>query len=171
MLKQSRNFLPAVILALALTAPAAAQPGRPSTLPQVADLFVGAWLGHGMTPASEKFTSELNFSWTLDKNFIEVRNKIDDGKESRQFALTIYGWQPVLGKVVFWSFDRDGTINEGLATLEGTTLTHEWRSFSKGGEIRDWRSTLDRFEENRLRFTLMEKSGQVIYAIEYKKQK
>lgn len=163
-------FVKALLFFVVQTAIVIAQPGTTSTLPQTADLFAGKWLGQGTTPSGEKFKSELSFRSTLDNHFLEVSNKVDDGNQNRQFALTIYGWQPVLGKLVFWSFDRDGTINEGLATLTGKTLTHEWRSFSKGGEIREWRSTLRRTGEEKLHFTLMDGSGQEISSIEYRRK-
>lgn len=158
------------ILNLVLVDSLFAQPGRSSTLPQVADIFLGKWIGQGTTPDGDKFTSQLIFEWTLNKNFIEVKNLVNSGGEPNLFALTLYGWQPVLGKLVFWSFDNEGTINEGLAELTENTIKHEWRAFRSNGEIRDWRSTLTRQDENNLTFTV--RNGDVeLYSINYKRQR
>ncbi|MFQ5651404.1 MAG: hypothetical protein ACE5IY_15820 [bacterium] len=150
---------------------AKAQPGKSSTLPQIANLFIGTWVGHGTTPDGEPFVSELSFKWTLNKSFLEVNNQVKRNGKSQRFAFTLYGWQPVLGQLVFWSFDEDGTINEGLAELAGNTLKHQWRSFSQNGEIREWRSTLTLEEKNKVTFTMLDNRDNVLNAIVYRREK
>lgn len=149
---------------------AQAQPGSQNTLPLVADLFLGSWAATSTTESGKKVASELTFRWTLDKNFLEVRNSIDGDGESGLYALTVYGWQPVLGKVVFWTFDKDGTILEGMAQLETGAVTHQWRSFTKAGEIRDGKSKLERIAEDKIAFTMFDRNGSEMFSLEYKRK-
>lgn len=141
-----------------------------SAVNQLADVFLGKWVGEGENPDGDKFVSTLNFKWALGKHFVEVENQVTANGKPQDFARTFYGWQPVLQQLVFWSFDRNGTINEGVAELEGATLKHEWRSFTSGGEITDWRSSLTK-NGDRLTFALFDDRGQETFSIEYKKTK
>ncbi len=147
-----------------------AQPLQANTLPRLAELFLGTWAGKGVTPDGAKFKSKLSFSWALDKNFVEVRNEIEVAGKRELFALTVYGWQPVLNQLVFWSFDKDGTINEGAAEIEGQSLKHEWRSFRKGGAISSQRSLLTRDGPKQLTFSILDGSNEVISSIKYKRK-
>ena len=165
--KYSLIFL---FLFMAVNAGLKAQPNPKSTLPEVAELFNGQWEGKGKTPEGEEFNSQLIFNWTLDKNFIEVKNIINTIGKPEQFALTIYGWQPVLGKLAFWSFDKHGTINEGLAELDGTILKHEWRSFGQSGEILDWRSTLEKTGVETFIFTVFDNRNFELMSVKYFKK-
>lgn len=124
------------------------------SLDSVAGVLLGTWRGEGQGPGGEIFTSELQFSWTLNKQFLKAENTIETGGKKMLFATTYYGWQPVMKKIVFWSFDRQGTINEGTAIFDGKTLTHQWRSFSQNGAIKDWRSTLTAEGKKQLLFTI-----------------
>ncbi len=160
----------ATLIGLLTNSSTNAQPGTSSTLPQVADLFLGNWAGTSTTASGENVASELTFRWTLDRNFLEVRNSVTSEGKLELFALTVYGWQPVLGKLVFWAFDKDGTINEGVAELETEALNHQWRSFSKAGEIRDWTSTLERIGKGRIAFTVFDRGGAELFSLEYKKK-
>ncbi len=149
---------------------AAAQPGSKNSLPEVAAMFLGTWHGTGKTPDGEAFSSELIFTWTLDQNFIQVENYVRNDSGRKRFALTFYGWQPVLGKVVFWSFDRDGTINEGFAEMGPEGLTHRWRSFRKGGEIVEWGSTMNKQDEQHIIFRQIDNRGAEVFSVTYKKR-
>lgn len=158
------------LMALQLTASQTRGQSKENILPRVARLFIGSWEGSGKSPDGDPFKSELIFGWTLGRNFIEVTNMIEANGKREKFATTFYGWQPVLGHLVFWSFDKEGTINEGQAALDSTTLKHEWRSFSKGGEIRDWRSKLSYLNENNLRFVVLTEENQEMFSVEYKRK-
>ncbi|RMF62176.1 MAG: hypothetical protein D6743_12545 [Calditrichaeota bacterium] len=147
-----------------------AQAKRQNDLAKIAQSFLGKWVGKGNLPSGETFVSELIFEWTLNKNFIKVTNNVSAGQHSGLFATTFYGWQPVLQQVVFWSFDSEGTINEGAARFEGNELKHEWRSFGQNGEIRDWRSTLAKNDANTLTFTVTESGSQPVTVV-YKRKK
>ncbi len=159
------------LLCLILAPYTMAQPGTPNTLPKVAEAFLGTWVGEGENPDGEPFKSELSFAWILNQNFLEVKNEINADGKSQQYARTFYGWQPVLGQLVFWSFDRDGAINEGVAELSDNTLKHQWRSFSKGGEIREWRSTLTRHAPDSLTFKVFDSREQELFSVDYARQK
>ena len=160
------------LLLLVCTIPGAAQSKKSNTLPELAKMFLGDWQGTGETPDGESFVSTLNFRWTLDNNFIEVKNYIqNDSREKHLFAATTYGWQPVLSQIVFWSFDRDGTIHEGAAELDGAQLKHEWRAFSKGGEIQDWRSILTRQDDSHVTFKVIDNHGVELVEIKYQRKK
>lgn len=141
------------------------------SLPQIVERFGGSWIGEGVAPGGETFTSKLVFQWTLNRNFIKVANHIHADGPEELFAVTFYGWQPVLRQVVFWSFDQSGAINEGVAELNGNELRHEWRSFEKNGEIKDWRSTLNREGEDTLTFTITDEKSKETYTVEYRRQK
>ncbi len=143
----------------------AAQPNN-NSLDQIADTFLGKWVGEVKGPNNEVVTSELIFEWTLNKKFIKVTNLL--GQKKSLFALTFYGRQPVLNRIVFWSFDNEGTINEGIAEFKDNALKHEWRSFSSNGEINDWRSNLTRHDENSATFTIQ---GEASYTVRYKRLK
>ena len=80
--------------------------------------------------------------------------------------MTFYGKQPVLNRIVFWSFDNEGTISEGIVEFKDSTLKHEWRSFGSNGEIKDWRSNLIRHDENTATFTIQ---GEVSFSVNYKR--
>ena len=159
-----------VILMLA-EASLAQQKESVSALQQISGNFLGSWSGEGTAPDGQKFQSKLNFVWTLDKNFIKVENLIKSGDETSLFALTFYGWQPVLKQIVFWSFDRDGTINEGVANLDGNSLNHEWRSFSQNGEINEWRSTLTKNDSVSISFTITDVQSGESFSVHYKRKK
>ena len=137
-----------------------------NSLEQIADTFLGKWVGEVKGPNDEIVTSELVFEWTLNKKFINVTNLL--GQKKSLFALTFYGRQPVLNQIVFWSFDNEGTINEGIAEFKDNSLKHEWRSFGSSGEIKDWRSTLTRHDENSATFTLQ---GEGWFTVSYKRLK
>ncbi len=143
----------------------AAQTNNPS-LDQIADTFLGKWVAEVKGPNNKVVTSELVFEWTLNKKFIKVTNLL--GQKKSLFALTFYGRQPVLNQIVFWSFDNEGTINEGIAEFKDNSLKHEWRSFGSSGEIKDWRSTLTRHDENSATFTLQ---GEGWFTVSYKRLK
>jgi len=146
-------------------------PDATSTLPQVAEAFLGTWVGTSDTGEGGKVTSELQFQWTLGDNFLQVRNTVQGEGPQELYAMTLYGWQPVMGRLVFWAFDKDGTINEGMAELEAGILKHQWRSFSRNGEIRDWRSTLEKLDQNRIVFTVFDSRDTALYSIEYRRRK
>jgi len=146
-----------------------AQTNNSNQLKEIADLFIGKWRGVGTSPNGTEFISELKFEWTLDKHFLKVENTLREKNKTTLFALTIYGRQPVLNKIVFWSFDKDGTINEGLAQLNGQTLHHEWRSFGSNGEIKEWRSKLTRQSKEELNFTIYEGSETNSYTLKYER--
>lgn len=137
-----------------------------NSLDQIADTFLGKWVGEVKGPNNEVVTSELIFEWTLNKKFIKVTNLL--GQKKGLFALTFYGWQPVLNRIVFWSFDNEGTISEGTAELKDNSLKHEWRSFGSNGEIKDWRSNLTRHDENTATFTIQ---GRASFSVKYKRLK
>ncbi len=137
-----------------------------NSLEQIADTFLGKWVGEVKGPNDEIVTSELVFEWTLNKKFIKVTNLV--GQKKSLFALTFYGRQPVLNQIVFWSFDNEGTINEGIAEFKDNSLKHEWRSFGSNGEIKDWRSSLTRHDENSATFTLQ---GEAWFTVSYKRLK
>ncbi len=160
-------FAFSMIISFAAVQESQAQPGKTNSLPQVAERFLGTWIGKGAPSDGTQFTSKLIFKWTLNENFLEVQNMINANGIEEQYATTYYGWQPVMGQIVFWSFDKNGTINEGLAELEGDNLKHEWRSFSKGGEIRDWRSMLMHHDNENLTFTVLDGRNEVMSSIKY----
>ncbi|MCH7678852.1 hypothetical protein IID10_05715 [candidate division KSB1 bacterium] len=135
-----------------------------NSLDQIADTFLGNWVGEVKGPNDESVTSELVFEWTLNKKFIKVTNLL--GPKRSLFALTFYGKQPVLNRIVFWSFDNEGTISEGIVEFKDSTLKHEWRSFGSNGEIKDWRSNLIRHDENTATFTIQ---GEVSFSVNYKR--
>lgn len=145
-----------ILLSLVRANVLTAQYNEAASLNEIMKLFEGTWTGQGKAEDGANFKSKLTFEWTLDRNFIRVNNVLTTGGESQLFAETIYGWQPVFKRVVFWSFDRDGNINEGSATLEGGVLQHEWRSFTRSGEIRDWKSEWSSDGHNTATFTLFE---------------
>jgi hypothetical protein len=70
--------------------------------------------------------------------------------------------------MVFWSFDKDGAINEGIAEWDGAALKHEWRSFSAQGEIGDWRSELQ-LNTNEITFVMYDgkNTGVVLNRLTY----
>jgi|GEM_PF-2409603 len=158
----------ALVLIFSSIPDAHSQSGSRNTLPKVAEMFLGKWQGEGKTEESN-FTSELSFAWTLDKNFLEVENYVDADGKREKFAVTLYGWQPVLGKLVFWSFDRDGTINEGVAEIKQNELRHQWRAFSKEGEIRERQSSLSLQDADHLIFRLDDSRGMEVFSISYKR--
>lgn len=164
------RFILAVIISVA-TGNLIAQETSANSLNQIAGKFLGNWIGYGLSPEGEKYTSKLTFEWTLNKNFIRMNNFLTAEGQTELYALTIYGWQPVLQTVVFWSFDNSGTINEGVAKMEGNTLGHEWRAFSQNGEIRELRSTIVRENEGQITFTLYDGSEPEPFTIIYKREK
>ncbi len=135
-----------------------------NSLEQIADTFLGKWVGEVQGPNDEIVTSELVFEWTLNKKFIKVTNLL--GQKKALFALTFYGKQPVLNRIVFWSFDNEGTISEGIVEFKDSSLKHEWRSFGSNGEIKDWRSNLTRHDENTATFTIQ---GEASFSVNYKR--
>ncbi len=137
-----------------------------NSLDQIAATFLGKWVGEVKGPNNEIVTSELVFEWTLNKKFIKVTNLL--GQKKSLFALIFYGRQPVLNHIVFWSFDNEGTINEGIAEFKDNSLKHEWRSFGSNGAIKDWRSNLTRHDENTATFTIQ---GEVSVSVKYKRLK
>ncbi|MFQ5709221.1 MAG: hypothetical protein ACE5HO_17325 [bacterium] len=151
----NRKVLSLLIL-LSSTGFALAQSTEANQLHRIMDLFGGTWVGEGTATDGGKFKTELKFEWTLNKRFIKVTNFITANKKSQLYAETTYGWQPVLRQIVFWSFDNDGNINEGVATLDESTLHHEWRSFSGNGQIKDWQSRMVRVRPGFAAFTLLE---------------
>lgn len=151
-----------------------AQPNNNNSLNRIADIFLGNWVGEGNAPEGGKFTTALKFEWTLNKKFINVKNTINIGGKSQLFAETFYGWHPILQRVLFWSFDNDGSINEGTTTVEGNTIHHDWRSFTGNGQIRELRSRLTRNSKNEATFTLLEpRDGEWVetHTIKYKREK
>ncbi len=167
----SLSLFLSTLFVLAAAGPGMTQPGKTSTMPELGQAFLGEWVGTGTTPDGESFTSSLSFRWILDDNFLEVTNHVQNQNRKRHhFASTTYAWQPVLGKLVFWSFDRDGTINEGIAELDGQELRHEWRSFSKGGEILDWRSVLTKQDDSHATFRVIDSHGVELVAIKYRRE-
>ena len=144
---------------------------KENALPSVAEKFIGEWRGVGTTADGETFHSDLIFTWTLNRHFLKVENVIQSGGKPQLFATTYYGWQPVLKQIQFWSFDRDGTINEGAAKFDGKTLSHEWRSFSPNGEITDWRSSLELQSKQQLVFTLSDGNRLDGNTVVYKRKK
>lgn len=144
---------------------------RSNSLDQIVEKFGGTWIGKGASPQGGEFTSKLIFQWTLNRNFIKVENLVQSNGPQELFALTIYGWQPVLRQVVFWSFDNSGAINEGIAEISENTLRHEWRSFEKNGEIKDWQSTVTRHSADSLTFTITDVQRKETYKIEYERDK
>jgi len=165
-----------VILALLLfvaagnVRPVVAQ-DKESSLPKLAAAFLGKWQAEGTDADGGKFVSYLNFQWTLDRNFLKVENTINAGGKPFLFATTYYGWQPVMKQIVFWSFDRDGTINEGTATFTDNLLSHQWRSFSQNGEIKDWQSWLKRTSKDEIVFTISDGKRVDGNTVTYKRQK
>jgi len=137
-----------------------------NSLDQIADTFLGTWVGEVKGPNDEIVTSELIFEWTLNKKFIKVTNLL--GQKKGLFALTFYGKQPVLNRIVFWSFDNEGTISEGIVEFKDSSLKHEWRSFGSNGEIKDWRSNLTKHDENTATFILQ---GKASFSVKYKRLK
>ena len=140
-------------------------------LQQLADLYVGKWQGKGKTPDNIEFDSNLVFEWTLNDNFLVVKNDVTAAGKNELAAVTYYGWQPVLRQIIFWSFDKDGNFGEGVAALEENSLKHSWRSFSSNGEIRDWESTLTRLGTTELLFSIQDNQSLETYMITYKKAK
>jgi len=159
-----------VVIALLLSLQAKAQSNKTNTLPQLAKMFSGQWIGEGSQPEGGTFSSYLDFSLTLGDNFLEVQNRVESDGRKEHYATTYYAWHPVIGQLVFWALDKNGTINEGQAAIDKNSLKHEWRSFSKGGEIRDWRSSMTLDSPNRFTFTLMDGQGDVMVNIEYKRK-
>ncbi len=137
-----------------------------NSLDQIADTFLGKWVGEVKGPNDEVVTSELVFEWTLNKKFIKVTNLL--GQKKDLFALTFYGKQPVLNRIVFWSFDNEGTISEGIVEFKDNSLKHEWRSFGSNGAITDWRSNLTRHDENTATFII---EGETSFSVKYKRLK
>ncbi len=160
-----------LFLILIFSRPGFSQPEKTNSLPEVTRLFTGTWAASGTADDGAKFESRLVFKPVLDKKFLEVRNFIIVDGIEQEFAITTYGWQPVLGHMVFWAFDKDGTINEGIAELSGSILKHEWRSFSANGEIGDWRSELQ-LNQNELTFVMYDgkNTGVVLNKLTYKKK-
>jgi hypothetical protein len=151
-----------------------AQSNTGNSLAQIADTFLGTWVGEVDSPEIGKFTTELTFEWTFKNKFLKATNVLVSGGQRNLYAEVTYGWHPVLNKVIFWSFDKDGGINEGEATLEGDTLRHEWRSFMGTGEIRDMQSRLTRVSQDRATLTMLEpEAGKWVeaYTIRYKRIK
>jgi len=140
-------------------------------LDQLAQHYLGKWNGEGTTPDDIKFKSNLNFEWTLNEHFLIVKNDVSISGTSELAAVTYYGWQPVLKQITFWSFDKDGTFGEGVATLEDNTLKHNWRSFSSNGEIKDWESSLTLVGSTELVFAIQDNKSLETYMITYKKTK
>jgi len=160
----------ALCFVIALISDAHGQPGTQSTLPDVASMFMGKWQGEGKN-AEGPFLSDLTFAWTLDRNFIEVANYIVANDKREKFAITFYGWQPVLGQLVFWAFDKDGTINEGVAEIKENELRHQWRAFRREGEIREMRSSLALQDKDHLVFRLDDNRGMEIFSMTYTRVK
>jgi len=160
-----------VLFSLSLLTGGFGQEAKNNSLPQVIENFQGTWIGEGKSPDGDPFKSELVFAWTLNDNFIQVTNSITANGRKEKYATTYYAWQPVLKQIVFWSLDKDGTINEGLAELAESTLKHEWRSFSKGGEIQDWRSKLEKTSADSFTFSLLDERNQEMFSIYYKRKK
>lgn len=148
-----------------------AQETSANALDQIAGKFLGIWIGYGVSPEGEKYTSKLSFEWTLDKKFIKMNNFLTTSGPPELFALTIYGWQPVLKNIVFWAFDSNGTINEGAVKIEDNTLTHQWRAFSRNGEIKDLRSKMTLSQDDEIIFTLFEGNAPNPFTLTYKREK
>ncbi len=167
--KYNFHFL-LLLLILTFSRPVFSQSEKTNSLPEVIKLFTGAWVASGASDNGTQFESRLVFKSVLNKNFLEVKNHITIDGDKQEFAITTYGWQPVLGHLVFWAFDKDGTINEGMAELSGSVLKHEWRSFSANGEIGDWRSELQ-LNKSELTFVMYDgKNTQIVLnKLTYKK--
>ena len=161
----SLKILSTIFVIFVATEDLAAQTNNKS-LDEIADTFLGIWVGEVKGPNNEVVTSELIFEWTLNKKFIRVTNLL--GQKKNLFALTFYGRHPVLNQIVFWSFDNEGTINEGIAEFKENSLKHQWRSFGGNGEIKDWRSNLTRRDENSASFTIQ---GEATFTVSYKRLK
>ncbi|MFQ5674942.1 MAG: hypothetical protein ACE5G1_03525, partial [bacterium] len=109
------NVLLALVVAFSLSQVAVvqlnAQTKDRKALDQIADAFLGRWVGKVTAEDGGKVITELSFAWTLHNKFLKVISTVTASGQKSLFAETIYGWQPVLKQIVFWSFDNTGTIN------------------------------------------------------------
>lgn len=157
------NFLQTLVFVFSLSQVAVAQLNTQAndrtSLDKIAELLLGKWVGEVTAEDGGKVITELTFEWTLHNKFLKVTSMVAANGQKSLFAETVYGWQPVLNQVVFWSFDNAGTISEGHASLEGNVLKHEWRAFASNGQIRDLRSSFSRLSNDSAIFTLMEGKG------------
>ena len=79
-----------------------------NSLDQIADTFLGNWVGEVKGPNDESVTYELVFEWTVNKQFIKVTNLL--GPKRILFALTFYAQQHVFNLIVRCSASKDAPI-------------------------------------------------------------
>jgi hypothetical protein len=90
--------------------------------------IVGAWSGEGEMKEAGKYTYDIDFSWTLNKNFLKVTETLKTREAMMWHSTGLLGWDTQKKQFAWFHFGFDGTIGwtrtkgagaEGLMVMEG----------------------------------------------------
>lgn len=109
-------------------------PPRPKELDRL-EQFVGSWTGEGEMkgpgmPEAMKSTSNGEFKWALDKNYVIENMTMKMGDDMEMSAIGIWTWDAKAGKYRSWWFDSFGTSGAGTSTYNEATKT--WSMNAEG---------------------------------------
>lgn len=107
-----------VLLAAAESQDPPAMPDNSKAMKKL-DWIAGSWVGSGETDELGKYTDDISFDWTLNRNFLKVDQTVRTGEGVLWHSTGLLGWDFKKKQFAWFQFGLDGTIGWTRTTDEG----------------------------------------------------
>lgn len=129
-------------------------------VPQSTELYLDelAWLIGDWKGAADGKTISLQCQWLPGKSFLSRRYTINEDGNEVSSGIQLIGWDPLLEKIVSWTFNSDGSFGHEIWNQEGNRWQADAASTLSNGSTSLARNILVKLNDNAFTWRSVDRS-------------